>query len=139
MVPLHVFSLTRLLYHSVLGDVLMPVLAPLLNKISSRLENSTKHASQSAKLYADAIQQIGTAELLICRTRFLQRKFAGTTSDARDAVQLNNFVTKLMTQEEVGVAGAANGLVGKSITKLFIDSQVRSSNCSKTYKPKFMN
>lgn len=101
----------------------MPTVAPLVTNLVARLENCTKHLTQSAKLYADVILQIGTAELVISRARSLKLKFA-CDKGHKDNAHLDSFVSQLMTQEEVSVLGGARGPVGKVLTEMFSESKV---------------
>ena len=101
----------------------MPSVAPLVETVISKLEDCTRHTTQTSKLYNDVIHHIRTAELVISRSRALQLKFACSKEDQFHN-DIDSFISQLMNQEEVQVVGAAKGPVGKILTEMFSESKV---------------
>lgn len=104
---------------------MMPAISQLVTSLTSRLENVTRHSSQSANIYSEVIHNIRTAELAISRARSLHLKFACDGVNKNNA-DVEKFVLDLMTQDEVKVTGAAKGPVGRTLTDMFADAKVGS-------------
>ena len=102
---------------------MMPSISGLVSHIAAKLESVTRHQSQSVKIYAETINQLKTAELVIARARSLHLKFAcdGANKSNED---VKKFVLDLMNLDEVKVIGAARGPVGKTLHKMFADAKV---------------
>ncbi|XP_077303937.1 rab3 GTPase-activating protein catalytic subunit isoform X1 [Lithobates pipiens] len=111
----------------------IPSVKASVKRIVSHSSKILRFPSPEDKKLEDIISQITNAEATIARARSLKAKFATERCEnPEEKEDLEMFVSCLLEQPEVPIIGAARGVAGVIIHKMFVNSQRLTESSDET-------